>query len=383
MKLSRSLAVVVGACLVLAPSGSRVAAQGQAPSQIDVWTPLPVKPNPFVPPHKPWTKLSEVIAKHKGQQNWSELIVDDNLFHGEYISMAPGAKTPRRFHQDNRAFWFVQDGQIRFTIEGQEPFVATKGFLVQVPKRLVYSMETVGDKPSLRFEVLMANSRTMYPADETPPPTPGIRFEKTRVPNSKGSYDEANVPYIDFNLTIAGKQKPKKNPTQFIGDAHDGNYVNVGIANILRGDPKTQAPAVPGDKGTCTSPVRSSGSSSKGRWNSRLAQCRPSSPIKGTSSTRLRRCGIRCDSRAPRWRQGLLSWGTRFRTCFQGKGAPTARYRPPPFPRSADVEPARSVRKNIAEAASTTAPPVGTRNRVEIANPPAPAMNATATLQAR
>jgi len=107
----------------------------------------------------------------------------------------------------------------------------------------------VGDKPSLRFEVLMAHAGTMYPADETPPPTPGIRWEKTRVANSKGSYDEANVPYIDFNLTVAGKQKPKKNPTQFIGDAHDGNYVNVGIVNILRGDPKTQAPAVPGDKG--------------------------------------------------------------------------------------------------------------------------------------
>jgi mannose-6-phosphate isomerase-like protein (cupin superfamily) len=95
----------------------------------------------------------------------------------------------------------------------------------------------------------MANAQTMYPADETPPPTPGIRFEKTRVANHKGSYDEANVPYIDYNLTIAGKQKPKKNPTQFIGDAHDGGYVNVGIANILRGDPKTQKPPVPGDKG--------------------------------------------------------------------------------------------------------------------------------------
>ena len=212
MKLSRSFAIVAGACLMLAISGPAVDIQAQEPSQIDVWTPLPVKPNPFVPPHKPWTKLSEVVAKHKGQANWTELIVDDNLFHGEYISMAPGAKTPRRFHQDNRAFWIVQDGQIRFTIEGQEPFVATKGFLVQVPKRLVYSMETVGDRPSLRFEVLMANSQTMYPADETPPPTPGIRFEKTRVANSKGSYDEANVPYIDYNQMIAGKPRPRRTP---------------------------------------------------------------------------------------------------------------------------------------------------------------------------
>jgi len=248
MKLSRSIAIAVGACLALATPSSRVAVHAQE-QQIEVWTPLPVKPNPFIPPHKPWTKLSDVLAKHKGQASWSELIVDDNLFHGEYISMAPGAKTPRRFHQDNRAFWIVQDGQIRFTIEGQQPFVATKGFLVQVPKRLVYSMETVGDRPSLRFEVLMANSQTMYPADETPPPTPGIRFEKTRVANSKGSYDGANVPYIDYSPVIAGKPLTKKNPTQFVGDAHDGGYVNVGIANILRGDPKAQKPAVPGDKG--------------------------------------------------------------------------------------------------------------------------------------
>jgi hypothetical protein len=76
MKLSRSIGIAAGACVVLVMSGPQASLQGQQPSQ---------------------------------------------------------------------------DGQIRFTIEGQEPFVATKGFLVQVPKRLVYSMETVGDRPSLRF----------------------------------------------------------------------------------------------------------------------------------------------------------------------------------------------------------------------------------------
>ena len=35
-------------------------------------------------------------------------------------------------------------GQIRFHIQGQEPFVASKGWLVQVPYRNVYWMETVG-----------------------------------------------------------------------------------------------------------------------------------------------------------------------------------------------------------------------------------------------
>jgi mannose-6-phosphate isomerase-like protein (cupin superfamily) len=57
------------------------------------------------------------------------------------------------------------------------------------------------------------------------------------------------VPYIDYNLTIAGRQTPKRNQNQFIGDAHDGGYVNVGIANIIRGDPRTEKPARDDDKG--------------------------------------------------------------------------------------------------------------------------------------
>jgi mannose-6-phosphate isomerase-like protein (cupin superfamily) len=222
---------------------------GGGGGQMEVWSPMPVKANPFVAPNKAHTKLSDLLAKHKGQQNWKEVVVHDHLFHAEYISMAPGAKTPRTFHQDHRVWWVVQDGQIRFTIEGQEPFVATKGFMVQVPKRLVYSMETVGDRPSLRFEVTNPSAIPMYPADETPTPIPGIKYEKARVAAAKGTYDEANVPYIDYNLTIAGTQKPKRNPTQFIGDAHDGGYVNVGIVNILRGDPKTQKPAAANDRG--------------------------------------------------------------------------------------------------------------------------------------
>jgi quercetin dioxygenase-like cupin family protein len=230
---------------------TRVGAQqrGAGDGRMEVWTPLPEKPNPFVPPHKPLTKLAELLAKHRSDKNWTETIVNDNLFHGEYIAMAPGVRTPRRFHQDNRAFWIVQDGHIRFTIEGQEPFVASRGFLVQVPKRLIYSMETVGDKSSLRFEVTMANSHTMYPIDETPVPIPGVKFERASVASAKGAYDEANVPFIDYNQTIAGHPKPKKNQNQFIGDSHEGGYVNVGISNIIRGDPKTQPPAREDDLG--------------------------------------------------------------------------------------------------------------------------------------
>src|SRR4030095_14962195 len=89
-------------------------------------------------------------------------------------------------------------------------------------------------------------------------------------------------------------------------------------------------------KVTYTSPVRSSGSSSKGKWNSQLAQCRRSSPIKGTSSTHLPLCGTRYDSRASKWRRDLLWLVTRFRTCFHRRSGPTVPCRQPSFHRSVE-----------------------------------------------
>jgi quercetin dioxygenase-like cupin family protein len=68
------------------------------------------------------------------------------------------------------------DGQIRFEIENQEPFVASKGSMVQVPMQTIYALETVGDKPSLRFEVNIAKAKTLYPKDVEPPKTPGINW---------------------------------------------------------------------------------------------------------------------------------------------------------------------------------------------------------------
>jgi hypothetical protein len=49
---------------------------------------------------------------------WSLTVVDDAHLRAQYISMAPGESTPTKFYADNPAWWVVQDGQIRFTIDG-------------------------------------------------------------------------------------------------------------------------------------------------------------------------------------------------------------------------------------------------------------------------
>jgi mannose-6-phosphate isomerase-like protein (cupin superfamily) len=229
MKRAFGLALVVtgGLCAVSAqeapaPGAGRGGRGGPPPGQL-VWAPKAPRLNPYVAPHKPHTKLSDVLAKHKGQGDWTEQIVDDDTLNAAYISMGPGKKTPRRMNADTREWWVIQDGEIRFSIDGQEPFVASKGYLVQVPYRNMYSMETVGNRPSLRFEVNIAKARKMYPMDEKPVPLSGFEFVPVRVPG-KGTYDEGNKPFVDFNAVVAGTDKTRR----FIHD-------DRAVANIILG----------------------------------------------------------------------------------------------------------------------------------------------------
>lgn len=235
-KLRRGACVavcVLGVCSAL--PGQQSSVRGQGPRDTLAWAPVPTQPAAWVAPNKPHWKLAELLAKHKGRPEWTETVVSDSTLHADYISMAPGTKTPRRFHPDTRVWWIVQDGQIRFTIEGQEPFVASKGFLVQVPYRNVYSMETIGDRPSLRLEVHIAGATTMYPIDETPTPVPGFEFVKVRV-SGKGSYEGGNKPFVDFSQVVAGTDRTRR----FIAD-------DRAVANIIRGKPAPEPRAT--DKG--------------------------------------------------------------------------------------------------------------------------------------
>jgi len=77
--------------------------------------------------HRPHPKLRDVLARHKDQADWAETIVDDESLFAQWISMGPGRKTPRRMNGDTREWWIVQSGTLRFTVEGREPVVATKG----------------------------------------------------------------------------------------------------------------------------------------------------------------------------------------------------------------------------------------------------------------
>lgn len=203
------------------------AQQGTAPPRpqpIVAWSAQPSEPTPWIAPHKPHWKLSEVLAKHSGERSWQEVIVSDRDFVARYISMAPGEKTKTQFFADDRIFWIVQSGQLRVTIDGQTPFIASRGFLVQVPYRTAYSMESLGSEPSLRFEVTAAQAVPLYPADEAPLPLAGKKYVKVSY-TGRGNYDELNKPYLDFNKDIVG------------ANGRGGAFVtdDKTFANIIRG----------------------------------------------------------------------------------------------------------------------------------------------------
>ena len=208
----------------------------------DLWAPKGAA-GKYLPPHKPHTKLSELKAKHSGETEWRHLIVDDEHLRSEYIQSRPGAKTPRLLHPDTRAWWVVVEGQVRFDIEGVEPFVASKGSIVQAPMQTLYSMETAGDKPSLIFETNIAGAKTLYVRQSDAPSLPGIGFVPVRFPRKPGVYGRNNKPHVTFAEVAKLLEEGKLKGTQKLVED------DRGAANFIYGYEKNLPPISAKDRG--------------------------------------------------------------------------------------------------------------------------------------
>jgi quercetin dioxygenase-like cupin family protein len=186
-------------------------------------------------------KLSDLEARHKDDPNWREAIVDDGRLTGEYVSAAPGTVVSRRFHPDTREWFAVVQGDVRVNIEGQAPFTATRGSLVNIPRQTMYSVETIGTKPSLRWVVNVARAKTLYPSDVQPPaPPPGTSWVPVTVNRRPGEYDQFNQPTL--NIHEAAAKNPKYAGGRFVRDDKSEMLVIYGYEKNL-------PPLDPADKG--------------------------------------------------------------------------------------------------------------------------------------
>jgi oxalate decarboxylase/phosphoglucose isomerase-like protein (cupin superfamily) len=192
------------------------AAQSEKPKVF--YFPKPVARTPYQPPMKPVTRLTDLKAKHKGQANWRELVIDDGNSKAYMVQESPGAKHARRLYADSPAWWAVLQGHIRYEIEkpegGFEIVEARQGSYVFVPERMIHSLEVVGDEPAIRFEVTLYEATPVF--EQRPPATRGIEYipvtlstgmNPLDVPDPDGKPWPYHVNVYDLEKENAGKPR--------------------------------------------------------------------------------------------------------------------------------------------------------------------------------
>lgn len=245
MSITRVIAVAVlihgGPNTLIAGSGN-VAQQAPKPVPTTVWAPKPLKTPPYRAGSQPWVKLTDLKARHNGQPNWHEVVVDDGRLVAEYFSAAPGTKVAQRFHPDTREWFAIVEGEVRVEIEGQAPFTATRGALVNIPRQTIYSLETIGTSPSLRFTLNVSGAKTMFTREAQPPsPAPaGTAWVEARVNRTPGRYDEFNQPHLNIHAEAA--KNDKYSGGRFVRDDKSEMLV-------IYGHEKNLPPLDPADKG--------------------------------------------------------------------------------------------------------------------------------------
>ncbi len=226
MKLTRVCIIVVASFYWALSAQQRIG----GPSEAVSFAPKPTRLTEYIPPHQPHTKLEMVKASHKGQAEWSQWVIRDDYLWSRYIQSAPGSKVSPRFHPDTREWWVILEGEIRFNIEGQESFVARRRSMVQAPTQTIYSMETVGEKPAIRYEVNIPHASTLFP-DPPATPVPGIEFVPVRLGRRPFPYGHNNKPHINLDDLVAAK--PNYNGERFVHDDRAGSTIIYGYNSKL------------------------------------------------------------------------------------------------------------------------------------------------------
>ncbi|MEZ5288191.1 MAG: cupin domain-containing protein [Vicinamibacterales bacterium] len=244
--------IVLAACgvaVLLAPAAS---AQNPAPPPVAgprpvptaVWASKPTTLRPYPPGVRPWLKLADIKARHAGQASWTEALFDDGRLMAHYVAAAPGERQSARFHPDTREWFAVVEGEVRVEIEGQAPFTATRGSVVNIPRQTVFSVETAGAAPSLRFVLNVANAKTYFVAESAAPPAAappaGAAWMRTTINRTPGRYDEFNQPHV--NIHAEGATNPKYTGGRFVRDDKSEML-------IIYGYEKNLPPFNPADKG--------------------------------------------------------------------------------------------------------------------------------------
>lgn len=216
-----------------------LAVPGLLAAQPTFYAPRP-KPLPaFEAPNRPLLRLAEWKSAHATAPR-REIAFRDQHLQGEIVVARPGERVAPRFHPDTRIYWVVFEGQVRFDIEGQQPFTAKAGALVQVPKQRIYTMETTGEAPSLRLEVTTPNATTVFVRKDDAGAAAGREVLDVRPTlRQPEAYKNGNRMHVNIHELL----RDPSYGDEFFVDADNT------IAHIVCAYEKDRPPATPGDRG--------------------------------------------------------------------------------------------------------------------------------------
>ena len=209
------------------------------------YAPKPIQPMPYLAPMKPLVRLANLKAKHRGQTNWTDLVVYDKNNRAEVISAAPGSKVPRHLHSDAPEYWIVQEGRIRFEIEEPpgkfQSFEAVRGDLVLALERHLHSLEVIGSEPAIRLQVTLPDTTTIY---ETRPEQTEKGMEYTPVTLSTGNNpdevpNDGKPDRVFFNIDALQKEHAGRRSWSDLAVRKNRAHANIicGYASDVRHTP--------------------------------------------------------------------------------------------------------------------------------------------------
>ena len=150
--------------------------------------------------NRPIWHIADVLKAHKGQARWHQQILLNRDFDGHYVQMAPGDKSKCMFWADDRAWGWVYSGQVKVTIDGQEPKVLPKGWVFNVAPRLSYCLETVGTEPVVYYITTPTGQVPSYPENETPTcRSKAVSMRRPRDHFDRRLRDAFNMPFFNVD----------------------------------------------------------------------------------------------------------------------------------------------------------------------------------------
>lgn len=232
--LKLAAALLAASCLIpafaQAPAGG-----GRGPAE--QWYVNKTRGGVYHAPMKPLWKKADLLAAHRGQNTWSEQIILDPENDVTYNSGAPGTKIDSRMHPDTPTLYVVIQGEMNFTVEGQQPVHATRGSLVNIMHTTLFSYEVTGSQNALWVEINPTNYKTVWPASGPAPKASGDgTIVKVAFGHQPGAYAEPNK--LHYNTFTDGIDKCEGGGTKVLDDHI---YANPIISFVNAADNKCPA----------------------------------------------------------------------------------------------------------------------------------------------